>query len=294
MKYTNKHGLPKSLVEVITGHTYDKSKSDPYRLGITTLISPPCLSILSQRHWEELEEDVSDHIWRITGNAYHYILSKSKVEEGKLIEEKMEIPKGLFTIVGKLDIYSEETIEDWKISSVWSFKLGDKEEWDNQINSYAWMLRTLGYPVQKGFINGILRDWSKSDSKRYEDYPKIPFKRIEIKIWPFEKQEEYINERIALFEKAMHLPDDQLPTCSEKERWRSEDKYAVYKGSNQSATKLFDTQIDAEAFVGSQEKPKIYRIEKREGKDSRCADYCLVNKFCPYYKKNYEKKTQAN
>lgn len=290
MKYTNKYSLPPSLVDVINNKTYDLSSSDPKRISITTLINPPIQRLLTVRHWNELEEDVSDHIWRITGNAYHYILATTNKED-RFIEEKLTEEVDGFTIVGKLDLYEKKTksIEDYKVTSVWNVKLGTKEEWEKQLNCYAWLLRKAKFEVTSAYVNAILRDWRKKEVMRYDDYPKIPFVRIQAKLWSFEEQQKFVEERIKLYREVMNLQDNELTVCSDTERWSKPSVWAVYKGTNKKAEKLCSSNEEALEFA-SKMKFKS-RIEQRPATNGKCEDYCLVNSFCPFYNKNYDIKT---
>jgi len=283
MHYTNRYNLPPSLVDVINNKTYDLSESDPNRIGVTTLINPPITRLLTVRHWKELEEDVSDHLWRITGNAYHYILAKTDSKD-RLIEEKLiEIVDGI-TIVGKLDLYEQKykSIEDYKVTSVWAIKLGNKEEWGKQLNCYAWLLRKAKLEVKEAYINAILRDWRKKESKKYKDYPQIPFSRIKVDLWSFDEQQKFVEERVKLYKSVMNLPDNELPICSPEERWAKKDVWAVYKYNNKTAMRLFDTEDEAIDFTYNVSCKT--RIEERKGVDMKCQDYCLVNSFCKYWK----------
>lgn len=291
MQYKNKYNLPQSLVDVIKNHTYDLSESDPKRIGVTTLINPPIQRLLMVRHWNELSEDVSDHIWRITGNAYHYILSKAKGKD-RLIEEKLTEEIDGITIVGKLDLYEDKnkSIEDWKVTSLWSIKMGDKEDWARQLNAYAWLLRKANFEVKEAYINAILRDWRRGETLRYDDYPPIPFKRVAVKLWSFEEQDKYIRERIKLYKEVMDLPDDKLPICSASERWSKPDTWAVYKGKNKTATRVVNSQKEALEYSTKNKVPN-YRIEERKGGNMKCEQYCILNSFCPFYQANYDLKT---
>ena len=291
MKYTNYHNLPQSLIDVIKSKTYDLSEADPNRIGVTTLINPPIIRLLTVRHWNELEEDVSDHIWRVTGNAYHYILAKTNKED-RLIEEKLQEVIDDVTIIGKLDLYEEKykSIEDYKVTSVWAVKLGTKEEWEKQLNCYSWLLRKAGLEVKEAYINAILRDWRKKESKKYNDYPKIPFSRIKVKLWSFDEQQKFVEERVKLYKSVMNLPDEELPVCSPKERWAKEDTWAVYKDKNKTAMRVFGSEDEAIDFTYKVSCKT--RIEERKGTDTKCQDYCIVNKFCPYFKKHHKKEVK--
>jgi len=290
MLLTNHFGLPQSLVSVIEAKNYDLSASDPLRIGVTTLNNPPRIRQLSVRHWKELSEDVSEHLWRVLGDSVHYILAKTE-QDKRLIEEKItEVIDGI-TLVAKPDLYDDDlkTIEDYKITVVWAVK-SIKTDWITQLNCYAYALRRAGFEVKKAYINAILKDWSKMELLRFGgDYPPIPFKRMEVPLWSFEEQEKYIKERIALYKSTLNLSDENLPICTPEERWAKNDEFAVHKNDNQRASRVFDTMEEAIIYTGEvKDKSNKYNIKKREGKDIRCMDYCQVCNYCNYYCNKYK------
>ena len=291
MIYTNYYNLPKSLTDVIDNITYDITLNDPNRFSATSLIQTPRIRQLTIRHWNEIEDDYSNHIWQITGNAFHYILAKTK-KENRQIEQKIEIKLDDYLIVNKPDLYDEETktIEDWKVTSVFAVK-SVKKDWEQQLNCYDWSLEKIGFKPEKMVINAILRDWSETEFKRYKkDYPPIPFKQIEIPIWTFEQQNQFILDRISIHKIAEKLNDKELPLCSPEERWATEEKWAVYKNKNIRATKLLDSETKAKRYTNKCNKnvknDKFY-YKKREGLDLRCIKYCTCNHFCSYYLSKY-------
>jgi len=229
MKLTNEFQLPQSFVDVIHNITYDKTTDDLNRIGITTLISPPRIRLLSTRHWKHLEEDVSDSLWRILGSAVHYVLAKTD-SSNRLVEEKLiEVVNGI-TIVAKPDLYEakEKSISDYKITSVWAVKGDAKKDWIEQLNCYAWILRKAGFPIETAYIHAILRDWRKSEMKRYKTYPPIPFFSIQIDLWSFEAQQQFIESRVALYKSVLELGDTELPLCSQEERWDNDKRCQEY------------------------------------------------------------------
>jgi len=251
MKYSNRFNLPKSLVDAITKNTYDLSSTDTNVISVTGLNNPPKIFQLSRRHWSELEEDVGDNIWRLLGSAVHDVLSRIS-EEGRLIEERIFVDlttdtvitlkedekfvpiKGHTYLSGKPDLYDavEFAVEDYKVTSVWAVKF-DKPEWDNQVNLYAWFIGKLGFQVDKAYINAILRDWSSSQAARSPNtYPPIAYKRIEIPLWSVQEQELHIKERIELHQSYKDVPDDEIPHCSEDERWKNDIRCKQYCSSN--------------------------------------------------------------
>lgn len=294
MKIQNKNKLPQTYVDLVHNLVYDPRETDPNRIGITTLIQNPRLRILKLAHYDEIEVDVSDFLWLLLGNAVHYVLAKidSDKEKSKdrFIETKLEEQVNGLTIVGKLDLFDTATasIEDWKITSVWSIKFGDHESWEEQLNPYAWLLRKCGFEVKQARINAILRDWRKSEMQKYEDYPKVPFVTVPIKLWSFEEQQAFVEQRVEIYKEAMKMNITDLPICSEQERWKKEDSYAVYKGTNKTASRVLETAKDAEDWAKTNLVGCKYNIVKRLGVDNKCIGYCDVAHFCQYWIDTYK------
>lgn len=281
MKYLNSFNLPPSFVEAVKKETYDISNNVKNRISVTTLIDSPRVKLLRERYWDRLEEDVTDNVWRLLGSSVHFVMDGISAEN-RLKEERLFVDVNGINITGKPDLYdgTTKTIQDYKLTSVWSVLLGDKPEWEKQLNCYAWLLRTYGFEVERIQIIAILRDWSKARAKREETYPKSAVAVIDIPLWSFEKQGEFVQERVNIHRAAENLPDEKLPECSSAEKWTTEDVYAVMKGSNKRAVKLFDKKEEAEEFAKTD---KAYRVELRAGEDKRCEEYCNVKNFCPYY-----------
>lgn len=296
MKLTNKYNLPISLVHAIENLCYDPRGADPKRLSVTKLINNPLPNLLNIKHWDEIEEDASEHIWRVAGSAMHWVLAQSEKDKEKsktrLIETKLEEKIDDFTIVGKLDLYDESTseVQDWKFTSVWSVQFGEHEEWEQQLNPYAWLLRKCGFKVEKASINALLKDWRKSELLKYADYPKIPFVNIPVKVWPFEQQQEFIEHRLEIYKEALKTPINELNYCNDKERWKKSDGFAVYKNENKArAARVLETAEEAEQYIKDNTNGKDkFNIVKRPGVDLKCTEYCSVNQFCNYYKETYE------
>jgi hypothetical protein len=129
----------------------------------------------------------------------------------------------------------------------------------------------------------ILRDWSKMQVMRSDNYPKKQVVMIPIRRWTEEEQDNYVKERIKIHQNAEKV--SKLPLCTATERWRREDKYAVMKSGRKSAVRLLDTEAEAKQFLISQNmvEGKGCSIVLRKGEDVRCQHYCSVNQFCDHY-----------
>ena len=292
MKITNKLNLPKPFVSMVESDYQYKDK----QYSVTSLLSDSLReTMLKRRYHNEIEQDVSDMIWMIVGNGIHYVLEQAEEEETEFKEEylKVEIIKDYF-LSGKADLYNAELkkITDYKTCSVWKIVYGDYEDWKKQALIYCWIFRVLGFEADKGEIVAIMKDHSKSKAKFDNSYPQFPVQTITFNFTKenFIEIEKFLVNRFNEIKELEKVSDKELPMCTLKDRFNSGDKYAVKKKANKTATKLHDTLEEAENHLKNLEVnyAGIYEIEVRKGEDKKCLEYCSVNEFCDYYKKNYK------
>lgn len=270
MQITNNYSLPESLVNVVSG----KRQPVTGRYSVSDIIGPPLIRLLKEKYWEELSQDVSDMMWLILGSSVHYILEKGSPDAG-LAEEKMLVRYNEADIVGIPDLWHDGEISDWKVTSVYSFLLGDKPEWTTQLNIYRWMYLANGFETNKLIINAILRDWQKSKTYQDPNYPPIPFHSVDIPIWEQIDVIRYLN-------RWFHRLRNE-PKCTDEEKWTRPTKWAVMKRGQKKALKLFDNEKAADywikTFLGIDEVKKCSIVE-RKGDFMRCKDFCPVREVC--------------
>lgn len=278
IRITNKFNLPQPLVEAVSNNKYSPGKSD---YTTTQLAGTPARQlILKKKHWNELSEDVTDLIYSLSGQSKHVVLERAAEfckEYNYLAEERFYIKRKGKTIGGQIDLYDENKLilYDWKETGIYASSHELKPDWIAQGNINRIMLIENGYPVEK-IINIVLyRDWKKSEVGKKEKYPEHQVQPFEIPIWSTKETEEFIAKRIAEFERAKK----KLPLCSDEERWKTDDVYALVKKGNKKATKLFSTQEAAESEM-SVFKMMSYDVQFRPGTNRRCESYCAVMPFC--------------
>lgn len=284
MKITNKYNLPDPIVEAITNDDYDAGDCD---ISVTQLISPPQIRNLYLQHDDEIEEDASDRIWALFGQSVHAVLERAErtaISEVRLFAQiKGKILSGKFD---RLHMRSG-TLTDYKVTSVYAVR-EPKSEWIAQLNVLRWLAHRNGYAnIRELKIAAILRDWNRSGLKRDHNYPICPFITLDIPMWDDDKTVSYIHKQL----------DDHFGLiardCTEDETWARPDKYAVMKGANKLALKLFDKQVDAERYIddyAGKGKKNLW-IEYRKGEAVRCKDYCPVSKWCRQYQVELETKS---
>lgn len=288
MKLTNRFNLPAPLVKAVENDKYTPGNSD---YTTTQLAGTPARQLILKRlHWDDLTEDVSDRIYALSGQSKHVILERAAEycdEYEFLAEQRFYVEREGKVIGGQIDLYDKSlrVLWDWKETSVWVSYQDLKEEWISQGNVNRVLLQCNGYPVESIINVALYRDWKKAQVGTREGYPTHQVQQFEIPIWPTEKTEQFIRDRIYEFESAK----DSLPECSESERWYSGDKFALTKTGNKKATKLFDTAKEAEDHRQIFNMIKGYEVQYRPGINKRCDSYCVVASVCEQYKQLKEK-----
>jgi hypothetical protein len=283
-------GLPEGLVRASTSERHNALGT----ISATTLLHGVKQIHLTDRHWEELEDDVSDRIWAIWGSAVHALLE----HEGETEFTELSMSHGFhgIKVTGKIDNYDMKAgvISDYKTASIWKVKFGDFDDWYKQGMIYAWLLDKNNFKVQKCRFIAILKDHSKSKARFDFDYPQEPvyvyeFDVTQERLWEIEA---FIEERVKAYLETASMGDDEIPECSPDERWEEAPKYAVMKQGRKSAVKLFDAREPAEAMVDELGHDKHY-LEERHGESKKCQGYCICCEFCHFYQNHVKKAAEV-
>ncbi len=284
MQYTNRYSLPEPLVSAI--------KKDPYtragNISVTDLIKAPQIRYLERKHQDEITVDVSDEIYLLLGSAVHEILSRAG-DDNAIHEKRLSVKVHGWEVTGITDRYEPEsgTLIDAKVTSVYSFLLGEKPEWTAQLNCYAALWRTHGYKVKGLRILAILRDWTKRRALSESDYPAVPALMKDIPLWSQEKAVQYIKQRVSLHQRAEKWAE--YPDCTDEDRWARPATWAVKKKGNKRAKKVFHDEEAADSWAKMMNDCSQYSfiVETRPGMSVRCEQgYCKVANWCPQFKKD--------
>ena len=207
----------------------------------------------------------------------HLLLEQSQESATQLKENYItaDMPNG-YVLSGIFDLYDDATgtVTDYKSATVWKVIYGEWDDYREQLLSYVWMLRQIGFDARRGEIVAILKDHSKAKARTERDYPDHPFY--------------VIGERIAAkfreIARCEALPDDDLPLCTPKERWAKPDQWAVMKQGNKKSSKNFDNEPDAIRYAAKlqEDSGRKCHVEHRPGKDQKCLEYCDCRPFCNY------------
>jgi hypothetical protein len=278
LKITNKKNLPSAFVNIAN----EQREYHDKHYSVTEILSGVREILLKRRHYDELEEDVSDMIWAIWGTAVHKMLEEHDTENVVELEMFHEIRDDYY-LTGKCDLYNQDefSIEDYKTASVWKVVHEDFEDWRKQGLMYAWLAIRQGLIVDKIKFYALLKDWSVSKAKYSKDYPQQAIYTYEVKVdsASLKEIEQFIRTKFDDIIVNEDTIDSELPICTKKERWTTPTVWAVMKKGRKSAVKLYNNKEDL-----PEEILEPYYIEVRKGEDKKCDNYCLVANECSYYR----------
>jgi len=280
MKITNNWNVPETLMTLATTEYYSKGAS---QYSVTELMSPPRIRRLREQYDEKVVQDVADNLWQLLGSALHVVMERG-VTDGYIQEERLFINVDEIAISGQIDLQKETpegiVIIDYKFTSAWAV-MQDKVEWEQQLNVYKWLVEKVKKRKVVGLqICAFIRDFSRHEKK--EGYPKAPIHMVDIPMWDAVKTETYVRDRLEQHRNAKMFQDfgEELPLCSDEERWQRETVYAVKREGRKTAIKLFKSIEEATELA---EKEKGY-VETRKGEPVRCTgNYCGVAEWCDQY-----------
>ena len=274
MKIVNINNLPKIIELFLKVDFYDHKQAEG-TISATTLLKPIKEIILTERHYDEIEVDVSERLWSVLGSGVHAVMENMSylhIEGDELIKEFLEKlitgrikqEERLYAevlgekISGKFDLIIDDTLYDFKISSVWTYIFGSRfEEWTKQLSIYRWLyFQTYHEQLsEQAYIIFIARDWYRRDAESIETYPIFAMQEKPLKLMPLKETEEMIVYKIKEIQKYRQVPDDLLPDCSLEEIWFNEKLGAGIKCLDYCPVRHFCTQGIAE-----QVKAKIKRM----------------------------------
>jgi len=281
LKITNHKNLPSAFVNIAEDEHERKTK----HYSVTEILNGTREILLKRRHWDDLTTDVSDMIWAVWGSAVHELLEKHDTTNITELSLKTEIKDGYY-LTGRCDLFNEDkhTIEDYKTASVWKVVNEDYEDWHKQGMMYAWLALKNGLIVNEVKFYALLKDWSVSKARYDKNYPQHPIYtyKFDVDSSALREIESFVRTKFDDLIINEDTLDNELPVCSEKERWATATKWAVMKKGRKSAVKLYENKEDLPDVLHP------YYIEERKGQDKKCENYCLVNGKCSYFKKEAE------
>lgn len=279
---TNGTAVPLSVAVYLASDNYDY---EPNTISATGLLKPIRQTILTGRlPKEEYAVDILSLVKSRTGQAIHDSIERawkdnyqtamlslgypqSVVDHVVINPDPNDMPKDAIpvymeqrahrefmgkTISGKYDFVAEGRVEDFKTTSTFTWKEGNKDE-DYQLQGsiYRWLnpkIITEPYMAIRFFFT----DWMPGRAKQDPTYPNRAVESRMIPLLSIDDTEAYIASRLTLIERHKNTPEPDLPLCTDKELWRREPVYKYYKNPQKMSrsTKNFDTLAEANIKLG--------------------------------------------
>lgn len=209
--------IPKALLKSLLSNNYD-SKSE---ISASSLGEPIKISILKMRH-KPLEVP-EEKVFLLLGTAVHEYIDKHN--EGETFERMtLSLPSGI-SVSGKIDLYYQNSIYDFKETSVFTSRKEVKNQYVLQLNCYKYLMEKNGKQVDNLYICNIYRDFTitelirKFESGKVIDYPLSPVEIREVNIMDKESFEDILLEKISNILKYKDTEDDLIPECPDEEKW---------------------------------------------------------------------------
>jgi len=275
MRFTNRENFPAWMVRTLTADNYARG-APPFDISATGLIDSPLKRHLMFKHKDEVTQDALDMLPAVIGTGFHNMAQSANENAADVVcEKRLYFEVDGYTISAQYDVYERQLarLNDIKTTSVWSIIFDKGSQWAAQLNVQGYAARQNDMDIESLQIAAVLKDWSRS--KRFDDgYPRNPIVFVDVPLWPEHQARDYIRERLKA-----HFEDE--PTCSDEERWKKPDKYAVMKKGRKSAVRVLDSEESAIEYMEDKCLNGEHSITHRVGGYTRCADYCSVKDFCP-------------
>ena len=286
---TNKYNLPEEVCRAIMKDRYTAEEDEEFDFSASTLVAPVQQTVLKHRHKDSLVvRDVTDYFWAFLGSIAHTVLEEAwKKTVNSFVEERLYTTTEGKILSGKLDCYADGQVRDYKSTKAYKIMKGDYTDWEDQLNTYAYLCRVNNIPVQSLMVIALIFDWKEYDKSK-KNYPECPIVKIPLRLWSLDEQREHISHKVKQLILGYSLSDEDLSTalpCSERDMWQDVKDYAVIKTGASRATKVFDNEEEATAHLNGLKNKEDYTVERRMTGRTRCLKHCPVSNVCQQNKK---------
>ena len=86
MRWTNRHNIDPAVAQAVMYDDYELVGD----ISVTGLIRPPQITALEAQYGEQVEQDVSDGLWRLLGQSMHQVLQTGRLA-GAIQEKRLGV-----------------------------------------------------------------------------------------------------------------------------------------------------------------------------------------------------------
>lgn len=203
-----------------------------------------------------------------------------KTGEIPVYMEKREFKQvGRWTVAGKYDFVFNGMLEDFKTTSTFTVTKGNRiKEHALQGSIYKWLNPDI-ITEPNMHVQYILTDWSAMRAKTDPTYPQTRIVTKTVELMQPTAVEHFIKTKLALVDKYMDAPEEDIPFCTDEELWRDEPVFRYYKNPENTgrSTKNFDNYQDA--LVRLNKDGNVGVIRTQPGQARACL-YCPAFPVC--------------
>ncbi|MCG7851202.1 MAG: hypothetical protein MIO92_01630 [Methanosarcinaceae archaeon] len=252
---------------------YDKGDAD---VSVTDLCKPPRAFILGKENDLRIVKYASEFILMLEGSAVDYIISEGAGTEDIVHERHTEEING-WRVSGEPDCFEIPTgkLWDWKKVNIWEYVYGIKPDKVWQLNMYAYLFRKK-YDIRSLHLGMIYSNWEKKKAENSldSDYPPKKILTFEVEKWEEETTYNFISDK--LYPIQNYLATQELPECTDEERWYRGESWACMKPGRKSAVRVFPDEQQALNYCRENNLSLVHR----PGTYNRCELYCDAYPFC--------------
>jgi hypothetical protein len=307
-RFANVSEVPLALAVFLATDSYDHN-DDPNTISATTLLKPLRQIILPGRIPEgEGLVNLADMMNSRMGTAIHDGIEKAWMTNHQMAMQSLGLPQrvidrvrinpapeelsddilpiyleqrlkrqlGKWTITGKFDFVGEGRVQDFKSTSVFTYKnQTGADKYTQQGSIYRWLNPKMIHQDQMD-IHYIFTDWKGAMVKTDPNYPPRRFHKQSFDLMSLPETEGFIRKKLALIEQYWDAPEEEIPLCDDTELWRSEPVFKYYKNPEKTvrSTKNFPTKPEAYAFMA--ENNNVGIVKEVPGQVTAC-------KYCPAF-----------
>lgn len=308
-RFANVGEVPLALAVFLASDNYDYN-DDPFTISATTLLKPIRQIILPSRipPGEGLV-DLADMMKNRMGAAIHDGIEKSWTHNYKpamkalgypdrvidrmvinpprdvplsddvipiYLEQRLKRKMGKWTITGKFDFVGEGRVQDFKTTTVWTYKNQvNSGKWTQQGSVYRWLDPKL-ITQDELDIHYIFTDWMRGKIRSEPNYPTRSFLKQTFPLLSLHETEQFIRRKLELIEGYWDAPEDEIPQCDDEELWRSEPVFKYYKNPAKTTRSTKNFATHQEAMLRQIEDGGVGIVKEKPGEVTAC-------KFCPAF-----------
>lgn len=308
VRFTNVSEVPLALAVFLASDYYDYD-DDPHTISATTLLKPLRQIILPPRiPATDALVNLADMMNSRMGTAIHDGIERAwkenyqaamqamgyparviqrvrinpdpeQVTEDVIpiyLEERMYRALGKWRISGKPDFIGEGRVQDFKSTSVWTYKNQvNNDKYIQQGSIYRWLNPRI-ITQDEMDIHYIFTDWKPGMVKTDPNYPPKRFHKQSFSLMSLASTEQFIQQKLTAIERYWEAPEETIPHCTDEELWRSEPQWKYYKNPTKLArsTKNFDNKQDA--YLRLAEDGNVGLVKEVPGQVTAC-------RYCPAF-----------